>query len=97
MENWPIYVVLLIVHVLMFTSVSVSIYDCKIRTLSKKLILYFLAIVFPILGPVFVHYRLLNFVKPKGDSFHSNIASPYYANDSSTNSSSVGFDSSSGD
>lgn len=90
MENWPIYLVTLLVHVLMLVSVYVSIYDCTVRASSEKLILYFFALIIPIFGPIFVHNRLKNYVKSRGVWIDVNSGSSYGYSDSRESGSSSG-------
>ncbi|WP_194868681.1 hypothetical protein [Pseudoalteromonas sp. PPB1] len=66
MENWPIYLVLLLVHLLVFASSAYAVLSCPIRTAFEKMNLVLLALLVPIFGSIIVHNILQKYVKLKG-------------------------------
>ncbi|TMO55881.1 hypothetical protein [Pseudoalteromonas phenolica] len=88
MENWPIFLVSLLVHLVMFSSAAYSVLSCQIRTASEKSNLVLLALFLPILGPAIVHHILKRFVKHKGQWLDMSGASNFETSGSIDNSAS---------
>lgn len=58
MENWPVFVAILVIHFVMFVATTFSIYTCPHRTLFEKFCLMLVALLIPIIGPLYINYKL---------------------------------------
>ena len=96
MENWPILLVLLMVHILMVIGAVIPIMQCPYRTFLDKFALFLIALLIPILGVIYVTSRFKNTIYHNGQWIDTTDAYGMYRDSSNHSSDSDGGDSGGG-